>query len=650
MDQLGKYQLVEKIGIGGFGEVFKGYDPLIKRYVAIKTCAVKTDDVRARFFQEAEIAGNLHHRNITTVYDFGVEDDLPYLVQEYLSGEDLDRKIKRRDALSVAEKIGILVQIARGLAFAHANTVIHRDIKPANIRILEDGTAKIMDFGIAKLAQQESGLTQTGMTIGTAAYLSPEQVRGAALDVRTDIFSFGVLSYELLAYKRPFEGRDLSAVTYQVAHAEPTPLAEAAPSTPAQLIKIVQRCMQKPATLRFADGGELARELERLQAQLAGKIGNFGDNLTLPIQKSKPLTAGNFDTTVKAAAEDLPTPAPNSLPPPTPRGTTGPPRRPDLPLHGGGPTSQPIDPSLRTRRDRLGMSDLELQTGAQAASLTGMSAGPKASAWPLPLPWLIIIGLLAFSALLIGLLLGRGSSPSPATTATTSTANSTPGEREPARPNTAPPKAQPPAPTPTTTSPATTRPSATTPATTTPATSASTTTPSTTASTTTAAPDVPEPAADGTVVVRRPSWTEAMVVILGKKAYRLDQDRRLILAPGQYSLTFQIDESGYRVSTSTRVTVISGKESSLSPPIPQPGQLSVRALPGGAQGEVLVDGQSQGGSPLTRLRLAPGSHQLEIRGKDATRSPIRQTLTVEAGRETIVTFNLAQNSAQIVVK
>ena len=139
MASIGKYEVREKIGAGGFGVVYRGYDPFIRREVAIKTCSSEEEDVRRRFANEARIAGNLQHRNITTVYDFGIQEETPYLVQEYLSGEDLDRKIRRKEFLSFPEKLLYLVQIARGLAFAHDNGVIHRDIKPGNIRILEDG-------------------------------------------------------------------------------------------------------------------------------------------------------------------------------------------------------------------------------------------------------------------------------------------------------------------------------------------------------------------------------------------------------------------------------------------------------------------------------------------------------------------------------
>ncbi|MEM1181492.1 MAG: serine/threonine-protein kinase, partial [Acidobacteriota bacterium] len=266
MRQIGKYHVKEQIGVGGFGEVFKGFDPYIKRVVAIKTCSTHNDEIRSRFFQEAEIAGNLNHKNITTIHDFGVEGELPYLVQEYLSGEDLDHKIKRRDPLPYAEKLVYLIQIARGLAHAHEHGVIHRDIKPANVRILEDGSAKIMDFGIAKLAQQESGLTQTGMTLGTAAYLSPEQIRGQSVDSRTDIFSFGVLAYELLTYRRPFDGNQISAVLYQLLHHEPPPMREVWPDAPPGASAVVGRCLAKDPSGRYDDAGALLHALERLSA------------------------------------------------------------------------------------------------------------------------------------------------------------------------------------------------------------------------------------------------------------------------------------------------------------------------------------------------------------------------------------------------
>ncbi len=270
METLGKYQIVEKVGVGGFGVVYKGYDPFIKRHVAIKTCSVEDTETRQRFQREAEIAGSLQHRNIVTVFEFGFEGDTPYLVQEYLSGEDLDRKIKRNEYVPLPEKILWLIQAARGLAFAHEHGIVHRDVKPANVRILDDGSAKLLDFGIAKLAHQPSSLTQVGMTLGTAAYLAPEQIRGQAIDARTDVFSFGVLAYELLAYERPFRAAEISAIFYKILHETPASLAARVPDLPVELDRVVARCLEKDPLKRWAPTGELVHALEKLMQKRPG--------------------------------------------------------------------------------------------------------------------------------------------------------------------------------------------------------------------------------------------------------------------------------------------------------------------------------------------------------------------------------------------
>ena len=216
--RIAKYEVLEKIAEGGFGIVYKARDPFIKRLVAIKTCSVADEEMARRFFREAEIAGRFDHPNVTIVHDFGVEDQTAYLVQEYLSGEDLLQKIRRRDPLPLRQKVDYLLQVANGLAYAHSQQVIHRDIKPANLRVLETGQVKILDFGIAKLATATTQLTQKGMAVGTLGYLSPEQLRDQELDTRTDIFSFGVVAYELLTYARPFQGKQLSALMDEILH------------------------------------------------------------------------------------------------------------------------------------------------------------------------------------------------------------------------------------------------------------------------------------------------------------------------------------------------------------------------------------------------------------------------------------------------
>jgi protein kinase-like protein/TonB-like protein len=268
MNQIGKYAIVGQIGTGGFGVVYEGRDPFLKRRVAIKTCNSEEPELRDRFFREAEIAGNLQHRNIVTVHDFGVQDGVPYLVQEYLTGEDLDRLVARREPLPPAQRVDILVQAARGLEYAHRHDVIHRDVKPANIRLTADGTVKIMDFGIAKLSNVASHLTRTGMALGTAAYLPPEQIRGTAVDHRADIFSFGVTAYELLSYKRPFGGKTISALFWELLQREPEPLANHWPSCPPELEQIVSRCLAKEPQQRYAGFSELIPALETSLAEL----------------------------------------------------------------------------------------------------------------------------------------------------------------------------------------------------------------------------------------------------------------------------------------------------------------------------------------------------------------------------------------------
>ena len=261
LTQVGKYQIVEKIGVGGFGTVYKGRDPFIKRSVAIKTCQSEEEEIKKRFFREAEFAGNLHHRNVTTIYDFGVtEDGTPYIVQEFLTGDDLDKAIKKKEPLTLRRKLQILIDVCDGLGYAHSTGIIHRDIKPSNIRILEDGTVKIMDFGIAKSMVSQSTLTQTGITLGTASYLAPEQIRGEDLDPRTDIFSLGVLAYEMLTGQKPFTGDHISTVLYKIMNEAPAPPSSLDPALPRGLDAMILKALEKDRTKRFASCGEMRAE------------------------------------------------------------------------------------------------------------------------------------------------------------------------------------------------------------------------------------------------------------------------------------------------------------------------------------------------------------------------------------------------------
>ena len=259
---IGKYEIVEKIATGGFGTVYKAWDPMIRRAVALKTCEVPDANVRARVFREAQLAGSLQHPNITTVYEFGVEGIVPFLVQELLSGEDLDRFIAREDPLPLAERVRILIAVASALDFAHGAGIIHRDIKPANIRILDSGVVKIMDFGIAKSLDSNTNITKDGTAVGSTGYMSPEQIVGETVDARTDIFSLGVVAYELLSGRKPFNHEKLFLLLEQIVKSEPKPLREVAPGLPEPLITIVERAMRKLPDDRFASAAELKAALD----------------------------------------------------------------------------------------------------------------------------------------------------------------------------------------------------------------------------------------------------------------------------------------------------------------------------------------------------------------------------------------------------
>lgn len=283
MDKIGKYEIVGQIGTGGFGTVYKGWDPFIKRFVAIKTCSVQNDDIRRRFMREAEIGGNLHHPHIVTVHDLGAEEGIPYLVQEYLPGEDLDHVIQRKDDLTEEDKLDTLIKVARGLEFAHEQGVVHRDVKPANVRILDDGQIKIMDFGIAKLNEATTQLTQTGTTMGTAAYLSPEQITGGSVDGRADIFSFGVVAFELFTYDRPFRGDTFSSICYQILHEDPRQVSE-----PWKLVRsatrvMVERCLEKDPAARYPDFGAVVDALKSILVECSRERADVADAKTTPM-------------------------------------------------------------------------------------------------------------------------------------------------------------------------------------------------------------------------------------------------------------------------------------------------------------------------------------------------------------------------------
>lgn len=273
IESFGKYEVLGLLGEGGFGKVYRALDPDLKREVAVKTCSFDEERLRRRFVQEAEVAAGLQHPNIVTVHDFGVEDGRPYLVQDLLEGEDLDVLIREGRTGDPETRHSWLRQIAQGLRFAHEHDVVHRDVKPANVRVSPDGRVRILDFGIAKVLTAEEELTRTGMSLGTAGYVSPEQLRDLEVDQRADVFSFGVLAYELVSGERPFSGSSISELFYQISHEDPPPVREVAPDCDPALAACVDRCLEKDREDRYRDFDEVLDALDEVGTAVGGDSG-----------------------------------------------------------------------------------------------------------------------------------------------------------------------------------------------------------------------------------------------------------------------------------------------------------------------------------------------------------------------------------------
>jgi len=268
-DRLGRYELIRRIGTGGVAVVYQGRDLERQADVAIKFCTSANAKLRRRFLLEAQIAAALQHPNVTRVLELGSEGDFPYLVQELLEGEDLSACIKRQDhPMTLRERISVLLQIARGVAHAHSQGVLHRDIKPRNVRVLPDGSVKLMDFGFAKLLDRDLNLTTKGVAIGTLGYVSPEQFRGEQVDARADIFSFGVLAYELLTGTRPFAGNSFPEVSRRLLEEEPRPVHELNPECDPRLSALIAACLVNDRERRLAGFEPVLKELESLHSGL----------------------------------------------------------------------------------------------------------------------------------------------------------------------------------------------------------------------------------------------------------------------------------------------------------------------------------------------------------------------------------------------
>jgi tRNA A-37 threonylcarbamoyl transferase component Bud32 len=304
VETLGKYEIKRTLGKGAMGTVYEGWDPIIARRVAIKTVRIpeghddpETEEALARFRREAQAAGRLTHPNIVGVFDYGETADLAYIVMEYVDGPSVKFLLDKQERFILGDAVRIMTDLLNGLQFSHARGVVHRDIKPANVMLTSEGQAKIADFGIARI--ESSSMTQAGTVLGTPAYMSPEQFMGQVVDSRTDLYSSGVLLYQLLTGERPFEG-SMSAIMHKALNTDPPLPSQISVTCPAAFDGVVRKAMAKRPEARFPTA---AAFLDAVQRAATGR----------PIEELVPNDADDGEATMVSAAP--PRPVAPSLPP-----------------------------------------------------------------------------------------------------------------------------------------------------------------------------------------------------------------------------------------------------------------------------------------------------------------------------------------------
>ena len=271
---LGRYKVLKELGRGAMGLVYLGKDPTIHRFVAIKTMRLdqiegedKLREVKSRFFREAESAGRLSHPNIVTIYDAGEQGELGYIAMELIEGHSLKEWSRKPKLLPITEVVQTLCAVADALDYAHQQGVIHRDIKPANVMITKDRLVKVMDFGIAKMAS--SSKTRTDIVLGTPTYMSPEQIAGKKVDGRSDVFSLGIVLFELLTGQPPFTADNLSALLFAIAHQPHPNLQNLRQDLHPMFQDVLNRALQKELPQRYRGAGEFSRDLRACLHSLA---------------------------------------------------------------------------------------------------------------------------------------------------------------------------------------------------------------------------------------------------------------------------------------------------------------------------------------------------------------------------------------------
>lgn len=270
MARLGRYEILGQIGEGAMGVVYRALDHGLGRIVALKMLSAELgsdEELQRRFAREAEAIGRLSHPNIVTVYDLGEAEGHLYMAMELLEGDDLRALMARPVDIALPDRVRVLAQICDGLGYAHSRGVVHRDVKPANIVVTTSGKVKVLDFGLARVATHET-ITRQGMILGTPDYMSPEQATGKAIDSRTDIFSAGSVFYEFLCREKPFRGKTLHGVLFQIISEEPDALLTLNPELPSRLAALVHRMLRKDPDERYPSFDEVGRDLRQIHDAL----------------------------------------------------------------------------------------------------------------------------------------------------------------------------------------------------------------------------------------------------------------------------------------------------------------------------------------------------------------------------------------------
>ena len=284
MDKLGRYQIREMIGEGAMASVYQAYDPEIDRTLAIKVLKphlARVEQYRARFLREARAAGVLSHPNIVTIFDVGVEGDVPYIAMELIDGMTLGDLIRSGREFTVDEVVAIGIELTRALDFAHRKGIVHRDVKPGNVMMIEDrGTVKVTDFGICQVDSRDgtelTQATRVGDVLGTPNYMSPEQVAGGKVDARSDLFSVGVVLYRLITGVLPFEGDSVVTVAYKIAQADAPAVEKLRADVPLSLRRAIDRALKKAPEKRYQSGEEFAQALVAIARELAEEKSRHG--------------------------------------------------------------------------------------------------------------------------------------------------------------------------------------------------------------------------------------------------------------------------------------------------------------------------------------------------------------------------------------